>query len=84
MATEAGVAALRMLISRFRKDGIVCILEGLEALWEVGVAETTGAVMVQGFVLAAPRLAGPDLAAWIAQYRPLPEEPVVRAAKRSR
>ena len=84
MATEAGVASLRMLISRFRKDGIVCILEGLEALWEVGVAETTGAEMVQGFVLAAPRLAGPDLAAWIAQYRPLPEEPAIRVAKRSR
>jgi len=70
MGTDAGVGTLRVLIERFHRDGIQCVLEGLEALWEITLAESTGAAMVQGYVLAAPRLAGPDLAAWIAQYKP--------------
>lgn len=73
MATDAGVGTLRVLIERFHRDGIQCVLEGLEALWEISLAESTGTAMVQGYVLAAPRLAGPDLAAWIAQYKPAPK-----------
>ena len=73
LGTDAGVGTLRVMIAQFRRDGIQCVLEGLEALWEVGIAETTGATMLQGYVLAAPRLAGPDLAAWMTQYMPQPK-----------
>lgn len=73
MSTDAGVGTLRVLTERFHGDGIQCVLEGLEALWEITLAESTGAAMVQGYVLAAPRLAGPDLAAWISQYKPAPK-----------
>ena len=81
MGTDAGVGTLRMLIERFHRDGMQCVLEGLEALWEITLAESTGAAMVQGYVLAAPRLAGPDLAAWVAQYKPAPERQGERMVK---
>ncbi|MFZ2101894.1 MAG: EAL domain-containing protein [Oricola sp.] len=81
ISTPAGTGTLRMLIERFNRDGIHCILEGMEALWEVGVAESTGASMVQGYALAAPRLAGPDLAAWLGQYRAPVEQPEIRLVK---
>lgn len=81
MSTDSGVGTLRVLVERFRRNGIQCVLEGLEALWEIGLAESTGATMVQGFVLAAPRLAGPDLAAWIAQYRPARDGDGIRLAR---
>lgn len=74
METSAGAASLRMLVQRFRKEGIQCVLEGLENLWQVHLAETTDASMVQGFALAAPRHAGPDLPAWLARFRPRPPE----------
>ncbi|GAB4355579.1 MAG: EAL domain-containing protein [Oricola sp.] len=81
MSTDAGVGTLRLLVERFARDGIHSVLEGLEELWEISLAESTGAAMVQGYVLAAPRLAGPDLAAWIAQYRPAPERRGERLVK---
>jgi EAL domain-containing protein (putative c-di-GMP-specific phosphodiesterase class I) len=72
LSTRSGAATLATLTGQFRKDGIHSVFEGLEALWEIGAAESAGASMVQGFVVAAPRLAGPELAAWIAQYQPPP------------
>jgi EAL domain-containing protein (putative c-di-GMP-specific phosphodiesterase class I) len=84
MGTPAGIATLHMLIEKFRRDGIHSVLEGLEALREVGLAEDAGAAMVQGYVLAAPRLAGSEFAPWLAQYTPQPEEPAVRMVKQFR
>lgn len=70
LATPSGAATLRLMVSRFREDGMNTVLEGIEALWEIGVAESTGAALLQGYALAAPRLAGPDFGSWLAQFRP--------------
>ena len=59
----------------------ITVLEGLEALWEIGPAESTGAPMVQGYALAAPRIVSTDFSNWIAQFRPQPEAPAVRMVK---
>lgn len=81
LETRSGEATLRLMVSRFREDGIHSVLEGVEALWELGPAENTGAAMVQGYALAAPRLAGPQFGAWLAQYRPQPEVPAGQLVK---
>lgn len=82
LATRAGFGTLATLVARFRDDGIHSVLEGLEALWEVSLAEEAGTAMVQGFVLAAPRLAGPDLPAWLSQYQVPRHTTNVHLAKR--
>ncbi|WP_158284723.1 EAL domain-containing protein [Oricola cellulosilytica] len=82
LATRAGFGTLATLVARFRDDGIHSVLEGLEALWQVGLAEKADAAMVQGYVLAAPRLAGPDLPAWLGQYHVPRHSTNVQLAKR--
>ena len=81
LETRSGEATLRLMVSRFRSDGIHSVLEGVEALQDIGPAETTGAAMIQGYALAAPRLAGPEFATWLAQYRPRPETPAAQLVK---
>ena len=81
LETPSGIATLRLMVQQFDREGITSVLEGLEALWELGPAESTGAALVQGYALAAPRLAGPQFGAWLAQYRPQPETPAVRLVK---
>jgi EAL domain-containing protein (putative c-di-GMP-specific phosphodiesterase class I) len=81
LETQSGAATLRLMVSQFDREGIHSVLEGVEALWELGACETTGADMVQGFALAAPRLAGPQFGAWLAQYRPQPETPAATLVK---
>ena len=81
LSNPAGAATLRMMVSEFHKQGIHSVLEGLEALWEIGPAESTGAPMVQGYALAAPRIVSTDFSNWIAQFRPQPEAPAVQMVK---
>ncbi|WP_421857703.1 EAL domain-containing protein [Oricola sp.] len=84
LSTRAGTGTLAALTARFSGDGIESIFEGIEALWEIEAAEYAGAGMVQGYVLAAPRLAGAGLARWLDQYRAADIEPTGQMVKRFR
>ncbi len=81
LQTPSGIATLRLMVQQFDREGINSVLEGLEALWELSPAESTGAALVQGYALAAPRLAGPQFGAWLAQYRPQPQTPATTLVK---
>lgn len=70
MSTRTGMETLKGLVARFQNDRISCLLEGLKSIWEVQMAETTGAAMVQGYALAAPRIAASDITVWLDQYQP--------------
>lgn len=70
MDTGAGFGTLKLMTGRFRADGIDTVLEGVESLWQLELAERAGAAMVQGFVTAAPRIADPGLGDWLSQYLP--------------
>jgi EAL domain-containing protein (putative c-di-GMP-specific phosphodiesterase class I) len=57
MDSGAGFGLLKVMVSRFADSGIKTVFEGIEEMWQLELAEETGASMVQGFVLARPELA---------------------------
>lgn len=56
MASSAGAALLKAMVSSFRDQGIESIFEGLEEGWQLEVAERCEVSMVQGYVLARPQI----------------------------
>lgn len=59
LSTSAGFGEIARIVATFSRQGIQCVLEGLETLDQVEMARLTGAHFLQGFALGAPRLA-PD------------------------
>lgn len=57
MSSGTGFAMLADLVARFDGAGVSTVLEGIEAGWQLDLAEKAGATMVQGYRLARPRLA---------------------------
>lgn len=62
MDSRPGMAMLSTMVGRFRERGIATVFEGIEASWQIDLAERAGVSMVQGFVLARPELAPADFA----------------------
>jgi EAL domain-containing protein (putative c-di-GMP-specific phosphodiesterase class I) len=60
MASGPGYDALVKMVENFTARGIVTIFEGIERRWQLELAGRSGVSMVQGFVLARPRLAPND------------------------
>jgi EAL domain-containing protein (putative c-di-GMP-specific phosphodiesterase class I) len=56
METGPGFALLSAMVSTFTSQGIETVFEGIEELWQLQLAEKSGASMVQGFVLARPQV----------------------------
>ncbi len=80
MEHSAGLAELKKLISDFHDLRINVVLEGLEEMWQIEMAEAAGADMVQGFAAAVPRLAPADFSEWFddesdTKLRPLLKKP---------
>lgn len=61
MESDAGFALLSTMVKSFGDQGIRTVFEGIEEEWQIELAEKSGASMVQGFVLARPRIASPDM-----------------------
>ncbi|GHD11412.1 EAL domain-containing protein [Tianweitania populi] len=57
MASGAGMALLKMMVTTFSQCGIKTVIEGVEEGWQMELAEHAGAPMVQGYLLARPQLA---------------------------
>jgi EAL domain-containing protein (putative c-di-GMP-specific phosphodiesterase class I) len=60
MESDAGVALLSEMVEHFAGRGIVTVFEGIEEDWQLELAEESGAAMVQGFILARPKIAKAD------------------------
>lgn len=60
MGSEAGYRALVKMVENFAAEGIETVFEGIEKRWQLELAARSGVTMVQGFVLARPRLAPAD------------------------
>lgn len=60
MESGPGLGLLKAMVERFRAKGIQTVFEGIEESWQLDLAETAGASMVQGYVLARPQLAPTD------------------------
>jgi EAL domain-containing protein (putative c-di-GMP-specific phosphodiesterase class I) len=61
MESGAGFALLTAMVKSFEEQGIHTVFEGIEENWQLELAEKSGASMVQGFVLARPQIASPNL-----------------------
>ena len=60
MASSPGYDALVKMVENFAAREIVTVFEGIEKRWQLELAARSGVSMVQGFVLARPRLAPND------------------------
>lgn len=69
MDTGPGRALLSVMVKEFRSRQIACIFEGIEEGWQLEVADSVGADMVQGFLLARPQLVPGDFE-WAASSVP--------------
>ena len=81
LASEDGFDELKRLVEMFRRDGIRCVLEGLENTRQVELARRTGAALLQGFALGGPQLAPGHFDHIMAAYRDEPETPLVKALR---
>ncbi|MEM6464126.1 MAG: EAL domain-containing protein [Pseudomonadota bacterium] len=57
MQTQSGYGVLNDAVERFRKDGAMIVMEGLEEGFHVELAWGAGADLIQGFAVARPQLA---------------------------
>lgn len=57
MESGPGFALLATMVATLEEQGITTLFEGIEASWQLELAEQSGASMVQGFVLARPEIA---------------------------
>lgn len=60
MASGPGYETLVKMVENFTARGIETIFEGIEKRWQLDLAAKSGVSMVQGFILARPRLAPSD------------------------
>lgn len=82
MDHSAGLTELKSLIAHFQSLRIDVVLEGLEEMWQVEMAEAAGAEMIQGFAAAVPRIAPADFSEWFAEdaetrIQPLISKPAI-------
>lgn len=82
MEHASGLTELKKLIEHFHSLRIDVVLEGLEEMWQIEMAEAAGADMVQGFAAAVPRLAPADFSEWFendkeTKLRPLLSKPAM-------
>ncbi|WP_127599539.1 EAL domain-containing protein [Nitratireductor alexandrii] len=70
MDSGAGFGLLKVMVSRFADNGIETVFEGIEEMWQLELAEESGASMVQGFVLARPELAPTSFSIFSAAHAP--------------
>lgn len=80
MATPEGYSELKELVAKLRGLRINTVLEGIEEIWQIEMAESAGSEMVQGFAAAVPRIAPANFDEWFKdqeelQLRPLPSRP---------
>lgn len=80
MEHASGLTELKKLIRHFHSLRIDVVLEGLEEMWQIEMAEAAGADMVQGFAAAVPRLAPANFSEWFkddsdTRLRPLLSKP---------
>ncbi|MCR9123258.1 MAG: EAL domain-containing protein [Phyllobacteriaceae bacterium] len=68
-----GFDELTRIVDTFRRQGIRCVIEGLETMRQVELARRTGAHFLQGFALAPPQAAPGDFTALIAASRSEPD-----------
>lgn len=61
MESDAGFALLSSMVKSFEDQGIRTVFEGIEEEWQIDLAEKSRASMVQGFVLARPQIASPEM-----------------------
>lgn len=61
MESDAGFVLLSNMVKSFEDQGIRTVFEGIEEDWQIDLAEKSRASMVQGFVLARPQIACPEL-----------------------
>lgn len=71
--SEDGFKELSRIVDTFRRQGVRCVIEGLETMRQVELARRTGAHFLQGFALAPPQAAPGDFAALIAASRNEPD-----------
>jgi EAL domain-containing protein (putative c-di-GMP-specific phosphodiesterase class I) len=55
MASGPGAALLKVMVTQFSDSGALTVFEGIEEGWQLELAESCGAAMVQGYVLARPQ-----------------------------
>jgi EAL domain-containing protein (putative c-di-GMP-specific phosphodiesterase class I) len=48
------------MVDKFKSMGIETVFEGLEERWQLDLADKCGVDMVQGFILARPKLVDDD------------------------
>lgn len=61
MESDAGFELLSNMVKSFEDQGIRTVFEGIKGEWQIDLAEKCGASMVQGFVLARPQIACPQM-----------------------
>lgn len=83
MESDAGFALLSSMVRSFEDQGIRTVFEGIEEEWQIELAEKSGASMVQGFVLARPRIASRDMNAPGPSQSSDPEPPAPDSSPRS-
>ncbi|QBK31530.1 EAL domain-containing protein [Roseitalea porphyridii] len=81
LAAEEGFDELKRLVDGFRRDGIRCVLEGLENMRQIELARRTGAHFLQGYALAAPQSAPGHFEPLMAAYRSEPGSDLVKALR---
>lgn len=60
MESDPGAALLAAMVDKFKSMGIKTVFEGLEEPWQLDLADRCGVDMVQGFILARPKLVDGD------------------------
>jgi EAL domain-containing protein (putative c-di-GMP-specific phosphodiesterase class I) len=82
MDSPDGYRQLKELIAHFKELRIQVVAEGLEASWQIEMAESAGAHMVQGFAAAIPRIAPADFSEWFQGTKGFPMPSFGRPAAR--
>ncbi len=88
LKSASGYSLLKSMVAKVSRLGIQTVIEGVEEPWQLELTEKTGAVMVQGFGIARPRLASSEYPARREPeqqaetvLKPLPAAPARRIAQ---
>ncbi|MBA3446313.1 MAG: EAL domain-containing protein [Pseudaminobacter sp.] len=77
MESGPGFGLLTAMVKIFRKQGVQTVFEGIEEIWQLELAERSGASMVQGFVLARPEIVPASFAEFSAASHSAGEQPLL-------